>query len=273
MKFKLTILMLTFIAVACSSGKDVTKQSKQADIHYSYGTEELLNKNYTQAISHLLQAAQLDPKNPEVHNNLGMAYYFKGEKEQALAHIRKALELDPKNTDAAVNLASLLFERGDMAGAEKQYLHALKDHTYEKHARTYFNLSLIELRRRNTTKALAYLESSTNSEEGYCPAWFQKGMISYQSRRFKDALGHFHKAQMGTCVSDPAPLYWQAATEIELGNYLNARMKLDDLQTRFGSTSYGPLAQQKLSELNILENNPNHNPGQTSSKPAVTPSF
>lgn len=272
MNNKLMVLMLAFIAIACSSGQDLASKNKKADIHYSYGTQALLEKNYTQAISHLLQAAQHDPKNPEIQNNLGMAYYFKGDKELALAHIRKALELDSSNTDAIVNLASLAFERGDMTEAEKYYLRALKDVAYEKHARTYYNLSLIELRRRNTTKALAFLDSSLKEEESYCPAWLQKGMINYQLRRFKDAQKNFHQAQLGVCVNDPAPLYWHAATDIELGNYLNARMKLDDLMTRFGTTSYGPMAQQKISELNLLENNPN-NGGRSSSQLNTTPSF
>lgn len=270
------VLMCLFLAVvvsACSSGKDLVGKSKKADIHYSYGTQALIEKNYTSAISHLMQAADHDPKNPEIQNNLGMAYYFKGEKELALKHIRLALELNPSNTDALVNLASLAFERGDLAGAEKYYLRALKDLGYEKHARTYYNLSLIEMRRKNTVKALALLESSLKEEENYCPAWFQKGMINYQLRRFKDAERNFHQAQLGICVNDPGPLYWHAATEIELGNYLNARMKLDDLMTRFGTTSYGAMAQQKISELNLLEKNPANNGGRSSSQLNMTPSF
>lgn len=273
MENKLIVLLLAFIAIACSSGQDLANKNKKADIHYSYGTQALIEKNYTAAISHLIQAAEHDPKNPEIQNNLGMAYYFKGEKEMALKHIRLALEINPANTDALVNLASLAFERGDMVSAEKYYLRALKDLSYEKHARTYYNLSLIELRKRNNAKALALLESSLKEEENYCPAWFQKGMINYQLRRFKDAEKNFHQAQLGACVSDPAPLYWQAATQIELGNYLNARMKLDDLMTRFGTTSYGTMAQQKISELNLLEKNPANNDGRSSSQLNMTPSF
>jgi type IV pilus assembly protein PilF len=273
MENKLVVLLLVFIAIACSSGQELASKNKKADIHYSYGTQALIEKNYTSAISHLIQAAELDPKNPEIQNNLGMAYYFKGDKEMALKHIRLALEISPANTDALVNLASLAFERGDMAGAEKYYLRALKDLGYEKHARTYYNLSLIELRRKNNSKALALLDSSLKEEENYCPAWFQKGMISYQLRRFKDAQKNFHQAQLGVCVNDPAPLYWHAATEIELGNYLNARMKLDDLMTRFGTTDYGAMAQQKISELNLLENNPAINSRRSSSQLNMTPSF
>jgi Tfp pilus assembly protein PilF len=273
MKNVVLCLLLAFIAAACSSGPELSKNSKKADIHYSYGTQALIEKNYTAAISHLLKAAEHDPKNPEIQNNLGMAYYFKGEKDLALKHIRLALTLDPENTDALVNVASLAFERGDLATAEKHYLRALKDLGYEKHARTYYNLSLIELRRNNSAKALALLESSLKEEDNYCPAWFQKGMINFKLRRFKDAEKNFHQAQLGVCVSDPGPLYWHAATEIELGNYLNARMKLDDLMTRFGTTSYASLAQQKISELNLLEKSPAQSGGNTSSQMNMTPSF
>ncbi|MBY0518313.1 MAG: tetratricopeptide repeat protein [Bacteriovoracaceae bacterium] len=246
-------ILAIFFAVSCSTTKkDVSKD--QAQIHYDQGTQDLLAANYTQAVSHLITAAKLDGKNPEIHNNLGMAYYFKGEKDQAFAHIKKALEIDPTLTDARVNLASLLFERGDLVGAEKHYLHALKDVTYEKHSRTYYNLALIELKRNNTEKSRAHLMSAIKENKDYCPAWMQLGELDYKNRRFKDAHKNFREARMGVCVNSPAPLYWLALTEIELGDYLGARMKLDEIETKFSKTPYGSLAQQKLTEITLLEN-------------------
>jgi type IV pilus assembly protein PilF len=252
MKAHLHFLAFVLLAVSCASAPDPSK--KQADILYNHGTEELINKNYTTAIGHLLKAAKLDSSNPLIHNNLGMAYYFKNEKELALQHIRRSLELDSKNTDARVNIASLMFEQGDFIGAEKNYLVALKDLSYEKHARTYFNLALIEIRKNQTSKAIGYLNSSVKEDNNYCPAWFQLGQIEYQGRRFKAASKHFHQARMGACVTDPAPLYWQAVTDIEMGEYLDARIKLDEVIEKFSNSSFAALAQQKMSEIHLREN-------------------
>jgi Tfp pilus assembly protein PilF len=256
MLLRSTLLAMLVVVTSCSSTNTTTqtKQEREAAIYYGQGTSDLMNKNYTQALGHLMRAVEHAPKNPEYHNNLGMAYYFKGEKEMARQHIKRALELDKKNTDARINLASLAFENGDLNEAEKLYLQALKDLAYEKHARTYYNLALIELRRRNNQRALANLDRSIKEEESYCPAWFQKGMLDYQARRFKPALENFRRAGMGACAQEPAPIYWQAVTMIEMGEYLNARLKLDKVITEFSSGHYGTMAQQKISELNMIEN-------------------
>jgi type IV pilus assembly protein PilF len=253
MQVHILFLSTMIFLFSCSSTQENKKTSKQADIHYSYGTEELFNKNYTKAISHLLKAIKLDPNNPEVHNNLAMAYYFKEEKEMALKHIKRALELDPKNTDSLVNLASLQFEFGDFIQAEKNYKKALKDLTFEKHARTYYNLSLIEIKRRNFIEAKKYLNKSVQQSEDYCPSWLQLGKIELQAGNSKAAAKHFHQARMGTCTNTPAPLYWHAVALAESGDFLNARMKFDELQTKFADSEFYALASQKLTELTLME--------------------
>jgi Tfp pilus assembly protein PilF len=266
----LFIIAIFFVTSCSTTKKDVSKE--QAQIHYDQGTQDLLSAEYTQAVSHLIKAAKLDSKNPEIQNNLGMAYYFKGEKDLAFAHIKRALEIDHKLTDARVNLASLLFERGDFVGAEKHYLHALKDVTYEKHSRTYYNLALIELKKNNTERARAHLLSAVKESKDYCPAWLQLGEIDYKNRRFKDAQKNFREARMGVCVNTPAPLYWLALTEIELGDYLGARMKLDELETKFSNSPYVSLAQQKLTEITLLENR-QENIKTKNHKPTINSTF
>jgi type IV pilus assembly protein PilF len=247
------IFLATTLLFSCASKVDKAVM-KKADIHFTYGTEELFNKNYTQAITHLLKAAELDPENDKVHNNLAMAYYFKEEKEMAIKHTKRALEINPKNTDALVNLASLHFEEGDLQKAEKIYLEALKDLTFEKHARTYYNLGLIEVQRKNLNKGRAYLDKSLKQSEDFCPSWLQLGLLDLKARKPKDAAKKFHQARMGSCANDPAPLYWHAVAIMETKEYLNARMKFDELETRFPDSDYSRLAHQKLTEITLLEN-------------------
>jgi Tfp pilus assembly protein PilF len=246
------IFIALLIAFGCSSTKK-KEQAKLSEMHYGYGTEALVSKNYTEAISHLLKASVLDPKNTEVHNNLGMAYYFKGDLAMAESHIQKAITLDEKNTDALSNLASLRFEKGDIAGAEKLYKQCLKDLTYEKTPRIYFNLSLVEMRKGNGGQSEAYLQLALKEDETYCPAWFQMGQIEYKNRQLKTALKSFRQAGMGACVNDPAPLYWQGVVMAELGDFIGARMKLDEVETRFARTTYGAMAREKISRLNLQE--------------------
>ncbi len=252
---RLTTLALLLLAFGCAS-KQKTPAEKALDVHYNYGTEFLMNKNYTEAITQLLKAVEIAPENPEVHNNLGMAYYFKGEKASAERHIRRALALDAKNTDARNNLASLRFEAGDLAEAERLYKECLKDLTYEKQARVYFNLSLIAQRQGNRANTESYLRLSLKEDDSYCPAWFQLGQFEYQARDLKQALKNFREAGMGMCANDPAPLYWQGVVLGEMGDTLAARMKFDELETRFPRTSFAVQAREQISRLNLHESHP-----------------
>ncbi len=247
------VFLASIMLFSCASKPDKAVM-KKADIHYTYGTEELFNKNYTQAISHLLKAAELDPDNDKIHNNLAMAYYFKDEKEMAIKHIKRALEINPKNTDSLVNLASLYFEEGDLQKAEKIYLDSLKDLTFEKHARTYYNLGLIEVKRNNLAKGRTYLDKSLKQSEDFCPSWLQLGILDLKAKKPKDAAKKFHQARMGSCANDPAPLYWHGVALMESKEFLNARMKFDELETKFADSDYSRLAQQKLTEITLLEN-------------------
>lgn len=272
MKNPTFLVLLMALAVACAS-PERDKNKRLADISYSYGTQALMVRDYTQAITHLMKAAELDPKNHEVHNNLGMAYYFKGEKGLAKEHILKALELNDKNTDARSNLGSLAFEDGDLDTAEKIYLKCLKDLTYEKQARVYLNLALIELRRGNDSKATAYLKHSLREDDTYCPAWYQLGHLALKQRDYKEAADDFKNAGMGVCTNEPAPIYWQAMTMIEKREYLNARIKLDDLNTRFPNSPFAAMAKEKLSHITLLERQ-NYSESVTApSRETSTPTF
>lgn len=250
---KITFFIALLLAFGCSSTEKKNQQAKISEMHYGYGTDALMNKNYTEAITHLMKAAEMEPKNSEIHNNLGMAYYFKGELTMAETNIVKAIELNKKNTDALSNLASLKFEKGDLVGAERLYRECLKDLTYEKSPRIYFNLSLVEMRKGDPAQTEAYLRLALKEDENYCPAWFQLGQIEYKKRQFKTALKSFREAGMGSCANDPAPLYWQGVVMSDLGDFIGARMKLDEVETRFPRTSYATMAREKMSSLNLQE--------------------
>jgi len=249
---KSVFFIALLLAFGCSSNQK-QQEAKLSEMHYGYGTDALMNKNYTEAITHLLKASKFEPKNSEIHNNLGMAYYFKGDLPMAENHIQRAIQLKKTNTDAVSNLASLKFEKGDLVSAERLYKECLKDLTYEKTPRIYFNLSLVEMRKGDPAQTEAYLRMALKDDETYCPAWFQMGQIEYNKRQLKTALNSFREAGMGTCANDPAPLYWQGVVMAELGDFIGARMKLDEVETRFARTPYGAMAREKISRLNLQE--------------------
>ena len=253
MKTSAMLVLGLFLFTSCASKQNDLK-IKQAELYYGAGTQSLLDKQYTEALKNLMKADELHPDNSEILNNLGMAYFFKGEKNLAIKTLKRALEVDKDNSDAKTNLASLYFREGDLESSEKLYKQVLKDLTYDKQARTYFNLGLLELQgKKNTVAAENYFKKSIKEDDNYCPAYFQLGLLQYQRRQHNSALNNFKEATMGTCVESPAPHYYQALSLIELRRFDEARMKLDEIDTRFKKSAFAVKARSKMTEINQIE--------------------
>ncbi len=249
-----SFLFLLVLMISCSSKKDNIR-SKQAELYFGAGTQGLMDQQYTEALKNLLKANELDPENSQILNNLGMAYYFKDEKETAIETLHKALKIDPKNSDAKINLASILYREGDVTQAEKVYKQVLKDLTYDKQARTLFNLGLLELqKKKNNLAAEDYFKKSLKEDDNYCPASYQLGLIKFNRRQFSSALKNFKDATIGTCYDSPAPHYYQALTLAQLRRFDEARIKYDEIDTRFKNTVFAVKARNKVIELNQIQN-------------------
>ena len=249
----LLLFAVLFTLMSCASKPK--EMGKRAQIYFNAGTQSLMTRDYTEALTNLLRANEAEPNNADILNNLGMAYYFKGDETLALKCFRKTLELDPKNSDARSNIGSIHFEAGRFQEAEAHYKEVLKDLTYDKQARTYYNLGILELdKKKNPVQAEAYFKASVKEAEDYCPSHYRLGTIYFSKREYNKAFRSFREATMGTCVDSPAAHYDQALTLIELKKFNDARVKLDDIQNRFQKTVFAVKARSKVLELDEIEN-------------------
>lgn len=268
-------LLLIALAVsisACASKADQTKK-RQSELYFGAGTQSLMSQDYTDALANLLKANQLDPENPGILTNLGMAYYFKGERDLAVTTLKKSIDINEDNSDARINLASIYFNDGDYTNSERIYKEILKDLTYEKQARTYYNLGLIEVRRQRTAEAVNYFKKSIKEETSYCPAYFQLGLLQFGNNQFQSANKNFREATMGTCYETPAAHYYQALTLTKLRRFNDARMKFDEIDAKFSKTEYAAKARSKMNELNEIEKNVPAEDSHASRKVLESPEF
>lgn len=268
----LFVSLMAFIVVACSSTAD-KKRKHQADLYFGAGTQSLVSQDYTDALKNLLKANEMDPENPGILNNLGMAYYFKGEKDLALKTLKRAIDIDENNSDAKVNLASIYYRDGDINSSEKIYKQVLKDLTYEKQARTLYNLGVIELQRKDKVAAENYFRKSAKEDENYCPAFFQMGILQYERRQYTQALKNFKEASIGTCFNSPAAHYYQGLALTGLKRYNEARMKFDEIDARFKQSEYAIKARARMAELNELNTNNVSETFHASGKVLESPEF
>lgn len=269
-----TGLILSVLVLSACASKKESPQMKQAGLYFGAGTQSLMDKQYTDALKSLLQADKLDPNNSEILNNLGMAYYFKEEKDMAIKTLKRSLEADKNNSDAKVNLASIYYKDGRIEEAEKIYKKVLRDLTYDKQARTLYNLGVIELHNhQDVVAAESYFKKSIKEDDNYCPSYYQLGVLQMKRRQFSLALKNFKEAGMGTCYESPAPHYYQALTLIELRRYDEARIKLDEIDSRFAKTVYAVRAKSKMIELNEIENKNKSPESHASRKVLESPDF
>lgn len=268
-------LMLTtsllFAVISCSS--DSAKKMRQADLYFGAGTQSLMNQDYTDALTNLLKANELNPNHSGILNNLGMAYYFKGERDLAVSTLNKSLKIDAGNSDAKVNLASIYFNDGQYDRAEKVYKNVLKDLTYDKQPRTYYNLGLLELRKKKRNEALSYFKKSVKEDPNYCPSLYQIGLMHFEEKQFSASLKSFKDATMGTCFESPAPHFYQALSLIGLKRFNEARVKLNEVETRFGKSEFGEKSRRKMNEIEQIEQNNMSESFHASRKMLESPDF
>jgi type IV pilus assembly protein PilF len=246
------MLVKLIILVSCSSTSKKNEQKSQ--IFFSAGTQALMDQNYTQALTNLIKADELSPNNPEILNNLAMAYFFKGEEDIAVKQLKQVIKIDSRNSDARLNLGSIYYKNGNHLAAEKLYKEVLKHLTYDKQARTFYNLGILELeKKKNIAAAESYFNKAVKEDENYCPAYFKLGLINMNRQQFKTALKNFKNSTMGTCVDNASAHYYQALTMIQLKQFTLARIKLDEIENKFKNTVYAVKAKSKILELNELE--------------------
>ena len=255
MKYKALVLTLAALLLAsCATNsndlKNQTPDEKKSEVYYGQGTNELVNKNYSQALTYLTKAKELNPKDSRVRNNLGMSYFFRDQIGLAEEQLKKAIDLDDKNTDARMNLGSLYLSQKNYKAARIQFLAVLEDLTYPNQFRNYYNLALVSLNEGDRRMAFEYLAKSIKEKEDYCLSHYKLGEMYAEEYRFKQALDSFKESGKGTCVSEPGPHYQQAMALLNLNRPTEAKLKFQEITEKFPATRFGTMASIQIKKIN-----------------------
>jgi Tfp pilus assembly protein PilF len=249
MKKPITILFIFLLTLACSSQKTLKTADKKATLFYNQGTSNLVQKEYTLALKNLLEAYKYRPKDTKILNNLGMAYYLKKSTINAKKFIRQALRVDPLNSDARMNLATVFMEEKDYARAEVQYKKILEDLVFTKQYKTYHNLSKLEKRRNNKLGAINYLNKAIETNENYCPAYYDLGLIQFKDGLYKRAEKNFKEAGMGLCYKMPEPRFYRAKSLVKMNQYFEASQILEEMTETFAMTKWEAIARKGMAKI------------------------
>lgn len=149
LKFINIIFYVTLISLISACGTTQKTDENKASLKMQLGVAHLENDNLPLALKELLEAEQLDPKNPLIQNNLGLVYFLRKKMDLSLAHYTKATELNPQFTEAKNNLARVYIEVKQYQKAEVLLKQVVEDLTYPNQTSAYMNFGLMRFNQKD----------------------------------------------------------------------------------------------------------------------------
>jgi len=214
------------------------------------GTGYLAKGLYPQAMSEMLRAEQLDPKNPYVLNNLGIAYYVRGRHKQAEDKFRAAIKYESKFSDAKNNLARALIDQKKYSEALKWLQEVEGDLTYAAPEKTYSNMGMAYFEMGNFKRAGEYLEKSMQIRRESCVTANYYGRTLLETKKLKESAEILDQA-IEYCRSSKFedPIYFSAMSYFSLGEKEKTRARIDELLKDYPKSKYVAKAKGMLELL------------------------
>lgn len=246
--------VFVFLVASCSSSSPLklpTDNERFSQMHLEAGTELLFQEKYHESLASLLEALKYNPKSLDAWNNVGLAYFGLREYQKAADAWNKAIKIEPKYTEAKTNLGALYMEQNKLLLAEMKFKEVLKDLLYTRSFLAHYNLAIIYLRQGKPFLAEEHFALATKTNNSYCQAWFQLGLLAQKRGEYGVATDRFKGATNGTCYNNPEAHYQMARSYLGSGDQRSAKAKLVELIKNFSSTDWARKAENDLSLLQV----------------------
>jgi len=243
-KWILAVCTLSMLGCATRGEQD----KKKADLYLRLGTAQIESANYPAALSDLLKAEELDPKNPVIHNNLGLVYFFRERYDLAEKHLRKAISFDARYSEARNNLSRVLIEEGKYAEAEKELSTVLNDLTYPNPEKAYINLGLAKFNQKDFPAAQDAFARVLKTVPDDCVASTYFGRALFEMSDYARAAEALDRA-IGFCQKNlyDEPHYFSALAYYRLGDKAKSMTRFEELIKYYPTGKYRDKAKGMLS--------------------------
>lgn len=242
------IIIIALIMTGCSSLSKADKD--RANLHLQIGTGYLSQGLYPQAMTELLKAEQLDPKNPLILNNLGLAYYVRGKFKQAEGKFREAIRQDRGYSDGKNNLARVLIEEKNPTDALKWLKEVEGDLTYQFPEKTFANFGMAYFDLGQFRKAEEYLLRSLEIRRQNCVTSNYYGRTLLELKRLEQSAQVLDQA-IEYCRANrfEEPLFFSAMSYYSMGEKEKTRARLEELLKEYPKSKYVAKAKGMLELL------------------------
>ena len=160
------LIYICFIILLFSSCMIQKKNIQVSDDLHKLAISFLQKCDSPRALTHLLRAVQLNPKDFIIRNTLAATYYSMKEYKKAILEYKNILKIKPKLTEARVSLARIYIELNDLNQAFKEIAMAEKDITYTNQLKLITYKALANYKKGNYIKAKRYFDEVLSLPKG-----------------------------------------------------------------------------------------------------------
>jgi tetratricopeptide (TPR) repeat protein len=161
------------------------QNANNASVHLLLGQAYAQQADYSNALSELKTASQLDPRLPESHYYAGLVYLNQSEFELAAQEFRAELELQPAHALSTYHLGYALLAEGHPEQAEPLFREVIK--SLPDYEAAYFELGRALLQEGNAAGAIESLETAEKLVPNHDAIYFQLSQAYRHAGRTQEA--------------------------------------------------------------------------------------
>lgn len=244
--FVLGVSVLALTLLGCAEDRALRK--RQAQAKQDLGRSLLAQGNYTAGLGELLDAAKIDPENPEIQNELALAYREMEMFPKAITHFNRAVELDPDFSEAYNNLGTvyLILKKWDLAIS--CFKNALKNNLYATPHFAYHNLGLAYYHKGEPRRAIENYQKAVQSQPSYSRSYHNMAIAFEALYQWEKAIESYKKS-IHNAPENPASYFHLGKLYVKLNEPTLAAQNLRETIRLNKQNIYVPEARRLLREV------------------------
>ncbi len=193
MKKILVLIFCGCMALSCTSSDSQQKKVKLAQAIKKEGDVFQSQRNYTAALTKLLEAEKLTPDDPYLQNSLGLAYMGKKRYDLAATAFNKALLHEPEFTKARNNLGAAYLRQEKWDIAINQFNQVLESLIYPTPQFPLTNIGWAYLGKQNFANAQLYFNKALDEKPGFISPTHGLTQVYLRTGQIDRAIAYLHK--------------------------------------------------------------------------------
>jgi len=221
------VIVICFAILFTGCAEDRALRERQAQAKRNLGKSFLADANFTAGLKELLDAAELDPMNPEIHNELALTYREMEMHSQAISHFNKAIELKPDFSEAYNNLGTVYLMLGDWDRAIASFKKALSNNRYTTPHFAHNNLGLAYFNKGQFKTATESFLKAIQGQPSFSRAYHNLG-VAYEAMNEWDKALKVYQESIRHAPDDPRSYFRLGKLYLRLNNRPLAIEKLEE---------------------------------------------